>query len=72
MVQIARIQLFLVKRKEHVSLNSKGKINMSNVYFVSSFSFNLLSIGSIIDMDFILLFDDKGWTIYQGKKIIGA
>ena len=52
-------------------MNFEGEINMNEIYFRLGLLFNLLSIGSIIDMDFTLVFDNKGCTIYQDKKIIG-
>ena len=71
MVQTVGNQLLLVEGKGNVQLNSQAEININEVYFVLGLSFNLLSVGSIVDMRYTLVFDFKGCTIYQDHKIVG-
>ena len=71
MVQAVGNQLLPIEGKGNVNLTSEGEINMNEVYFVPGLSFNLLSAGSITNMGFILVFGNKGCTIYQDKKIVG-
>ena len=70
-VQMAGNQLLPVDRKENVRLNLEAEININEVYFVPGLSFNLISVGSIADMEYILVFDDKSYTIYHNNKVVG-
>ena len=70
MVQTAGNQLLPIEGKDNVQLNSEAEININEVYFVPRLSFSLLSAGSIVDMEYTLVFDDKECTIYQDQKII--
>jgi hypothetical protein len=72
MVQTSRNQIFPIESKYTINFGSQGEININDVYFVSKFAFNLLSIGSITNMGLILKFNDKKCVVYQGpNKIAG-
>jgi len=64
MVQTSRKQILLVESKHTINFGSQGEININNVYFVFKLAFNLLLVGSIIDMGLILKFDDKKCVVY--------
>ena len=68
MVQTTGNQILLVEGKGRVNLSSKGEINMNEVYFVSSLFFNQLLVGSITDMGFTLVFDNKGAQYIRTRK----
>jgi hypothetical protein len=70
MVQTTRNWILCVWRQNHF----KFWISRWNKYqwCLLRFTFNLLSIGSIIDMGLVLMFDDKECFIYQTlNKIVG-
>jgi hypothetical protein len=70
-VQTASNQLLPVEGKGSVKLGNHAEININDVYFVPGLAFNLLSVGSIADMGFTLVFDDTECVVYQGKKVMG-
>jgi hypothetical protein len=72
MVQTTRHYCFLIEGKGIVNFGSQGEIKINNVPFVHGLAFNSLSLGSIVKMGLILMFEDKECLIYQGPdRIVG-
>ena len=64
MVQTEMNHLLSIGGEGHINLNSQSEVNMNEIYFEPSLSFNLVLIRSITNIGFTFVFDDKGCTIH--------
>jgi len=73
MIQTAKKQLLPMKGKGTVHIGSNNEINIHDVYFVLGLSFNLLSVGAIMDLELTVVFDNKQCIVYQGpNNVVGC
>ncbi len=68
MVSVVEGHQIEIEGKGSMTLLKIGEIKFNDVYYVSGFIMNIISIGSLVDQGFVIVFDNEMCLVFVGQN----